>query len=61
MRKRLLLIGRHDYWPGYTPEVIYALPADLWPELALAVDAMHAERKERAAEQERQLRQMRSR
>jgi hypothetical protein len=35
-----LLIGRHDYWPGYTVDVIKSLDFDYWPELALTCDAI---------------------
>lgn len=40
MRNRALLIGRHDYWPGYTLDVIKSLDFDYWPELALTCDAI---------------------
>ena len=45
----MLLIGRHDYWPGYTPDVIRSLDYDYWPVLALSCDALtQAREKERA-------------
>lgn len=53
VRKRVLLIGRHDYWPGYTPAVIEALDFDLWPSLALAVDAIAEQREQEARDIER--------
>ncbi len=56
--KRVLLIGRHDYWPGYTPDVIRAMPWDYWPRLALACDAITEQHREeqRAIDKARQRR-----
>lgn len=49
----MLLIGRHDYWPGYTPEVIRELDYDLWPSLALSCDAIKEQREREYAELQR--------
>lgn len=49
----MLLIGRHDFWPGYTPDVIRSLDFDLWPSLALSCDAMVKAREEERQELER--------
>lgn len=56
MRKRAILISRHDYWPGITPEKLWELPAHLWPQLALSCDALTAERQRVADEIERKSR-----
>jgi adenylate kinase len=48
----VLLIGRHDYWPGYTPEVIKSLDFDMWPMLALAVDSILEQRENERREVE---------
>lgn len=52
-QKRVLLIGRHDYWPGYTPDVIRSLDFDLWPALALGCDQITASHEEDRREIER--------
>ena len=49
----MLLIGRADYWPGYTPEVIKSLDFDLWPRLALSCDAIFEQHEKDRAELER--------
>ncbi|MBQ9917795.1 MAG: hypothetical protein IJO71_11430 [Microbacterium sp.] len=61
MRKRILVIGRGDMYPSYTPDVIYAMDVDLWEQLALAVDAEIAHREQKQREAESQSRSRRSR
>jgi hypothetical protein len=46
----VLLIGRSDYWPGYTPDVVRSLDFDLWPHLALAVDSLLEQREREQSE-----------
>lgn len=46
----MLLICRHDYWPGLTPDKLWELPLEQWGPLAIAVDRISAER-ERAADE----------
>lgn len=46
----MLLVGRSDYWPGYTPEVVKSLDFDLWPHLALAVDSLLEQRERERSE-----------
>jgi hypothetical protein len=53
VQKRILKIGRHDYWPGYTPEVIRTLDFDLWPALALGCDAITEQHEKDNAEIQR--------
>jgi len=53
VRRRALLIGRNDYWPGYTVEVIKQLDFDFWPELALACDRITEQREAENKELER--------
>ena len=55
MRKRLLLICRHDYWPGLTPDKVWELDFDLWPTLALACDARLKAQEEADREHKRQM------
>lgn len=53
MRKRALLICRHDNWPGLTPDRLWELPYDLWAPLALACDSIQKQREDERAELER--------
>tara|TARA_R100000365_G_C2746966_1_gene76503 strand:- start:1973 stop:2191 length:219 start_codon:yes stop_codon:yes gene_type:complete len=50
IRSRLLVICRHDYWPGLTPDKVWQLEYDLWPHLALQCDALTKQREDEAAE-----------
>jgi hypothetical protein len=56
VRKRVFLIGRHDYWPGYTPEVIKNLDFDLWPSLALMCDRITEQHEQASREMEQKSR-----
>ncbi|MCT2086774.1 hypothetical protein M3D75_11665 [Microbacterium enclense] len=57
----MLLIGRHDFWPSYTPDVIDRMDADLWAHLAVQCDELVARREKEAREREQQLASARSR
>lgn len=57
----MLLIGRHDFWPGYTPEVILSLEFQLWPRLALSCDAIAKQREEEREQLEQSKRSLRRR
>ena len=52
VRKRALLICRHDNWPALTPDKLWSLDYDLWPQLALACDQIQADREKQARELE---------
>jgi len=56
VRKRALLICRHDNWPALTPDKLWLLDFDLWPQLAIACDQIQAERERQAREMERRRR-----
>ncbi|WP_175627621.1 hypothetical protein [Microbacterium sp. CSI-V] len=53
MEKRRLLICRHDFWPGLTPDKLWEIPYDMWPSLALSCDAMKQQKEDERAELER--------
>lgn len=46
----MLIIGSAEFWPGYTPEVINRMDADLWAHLAVQCDERVAAREKRARE-----------
>jgi hypothetical protein len=53
INKRALLICRHDFWPGLTPDRLWDLPYHLWASLALSCDAIVKQREDERAELER--------
>ncbi|MCC2030612.1 hypothetical protein [Microbacterium allomyrinae] len=44
MTARALLICRNDYWPSLTPDRLWELPYAMWARLAVACDAIAAQR-----------------
>jgi hypothetical protein len=56
VHKRALVICRHDYWPGLTPDKLWELDYDLWATLALACDQISADRAAAAEEMKRKAR-----